>query len=180
MGWMTQWGHHLYPPVVCSDAVRLCRTGPCANTTTLALLWDGYKAAGPEGYQYSQYCKLYRDVLGRVDCCMRQNYAAGVKLFVGYSGQTVPLTNPETREVKLAQVFASVMGASPYTYAEATMTQSLPDWLASHVRAVRFFGGLPVIVVTENLRPAESRIRRAIRPPPRSNPRPRPQTKRQS
>ena len=153
----------LYPPVVCSDAVRLLPDWSLVQKemkrkgTTLALLWDEYKAARPEGYQYSQYCKLYRDFLGRVDCCMRQNYVAGEKLFVDYSGQTVPLANPITGEVTSAQVFVAVMGASSYTYAEATMTQSLPDWLASHVRAFRFFGGLPAIVVPDNLRSAVSK-----------------------
>ena len=153
----------LYPPVVCSDTVRFLPDWSFVQKemkrkgTTLALLWDEYKATDPEGYQYSQYCKLYRDFLGRVDCCMRQNYVAGEKLFVDYSGQTVPLINPETGEVKSAQVFVAVLGASSYTFAEATMTQSLPDWLGSHVRAFRFFGGLPAIVVPDNLRSAVSK-----------------------
>ena len=153
----------LYPPVVCSDAARaqpdwsLVQKEMKRKGMTLSLLWDEYKAGDPEGYQYSQYCKLYRDFLGRVDCCMRQNYVAGEKLFVDYSGQTVPLTDPETGEVKQAQVFVAVMGTSSYTYAEATLTQSLPDWLGSHVRAFRFFGGLPAIVVPDNLRSAISK-----------------------
>jgi transposase len=124
---------------------------------TLALLWDEYKANHPEGYQYSQYCKLYRDFVAHIDCCMRQCHVAGEKLFVDYSGQTVPLTDPETGEVKQAQVFVAVMGASSYTYAEATLSQSLPDWLGSHVRAFRFLGGLPAIVVPDNLRSAVSK-----------------------
>jgi transposase len=153
----------LFPSVVCSEVVRsspdwsLVQKEMKRKGTTLALLWDEYKAAHPQGYQYSQYCKLYRDFLHRVDCCMRQNYVPGEKLFVDYSGQTVPLTNPDTGEVKAAQVFVAVMGASSYTYAEATLTQSLPDWLASHVRAFRFFGGLPVIVVPDNLRSGVSK-----------------------
>jgi transposase len=88
---------------------------------------------------------------------MRQCHVAGEKLFVDYSGQTVPLTDPETGEVREAQVFVAVMGASSYTYAEATMSQSLPDWLGSHVRAFQFFGGLPAIVVPDNLRSAVSK-----------------------
>ena len=153
----------LFPTVVCSETVRsspdwsLVQKEMKRKGTTLALLWDEYKSAHPQGYQYSQYCKLYRDSLRRVDCCMRQNYVPGEKLFVDYSGQTVPLTNPDTGEVKTAQVFVAVMGASSYTYAEATLSQSLPDWLASHVRAFRFFGGLPVIVVPDNLRSGVSK-----------------------
>ena len=98
---------------------------------------------------------------------MRQNYVAGEKLFVDYSGQTVPLTVPETGEVKQAQVFVAVMGASSYTYAEATMSQSLPDWLGSHVRAFRFYGGLPAIVVPDNLR---SGVSKPCRYEPQLNP----------
>jgi len=163
----------LYPPVVCADAIRalpdwsLVQKEMKRKGMTLALLWDEYKAAHPEGYQYSQYCKLYRGFLDRVDCCMRQNYVAGEKLFVDYSGQTIPLTNPETGEVKQAQVFVAVMGASSYTYAEATMTQALPDWLGSHVRAFRFYGGLPAIVVPDNLR---SGVSKPCRYEPQLNP----------
>ena len=153
----------LYPAVVCSDAARILPDWSLVQKEmkrkgmTLALLWDEYKVDHPVGYQYSQYCKLYREFLDRVDCCMRQNYIAGEKLFVDYSGQTVPLTDPVTGEVKQSQVFVAVMGASSYTFAEATTSQSLPDWLGSHVRAFRYFGGLPAIVVPDNLRSAVSK-----------------------
>lgn len=153
----------LYPPVVVSEAVRaepewaLMQKEMRKKNVTLALLWDEYKASQPDCYQYSQFCKLYREFIGRVDCCMRQCHVAGEKLFVDYCGQTVPLTDPETGIVKLAQVFVAVMGASSYTYAEATLSQSLPDWLGSHVRAFLFLGGLPKIVVPDNLRSAVSK-----------------------
>jgi transposase len=163
----------LYPPIVYSDTVRilpdlsLVQKEMKRKGMTLALLWDEYKATTPQGYQYSQYCKLYRDFMDRVDCCMRQNYIAGEKLFVDYSGQTVPITDPESGEIRPAQVFVAVMGASSYTYAEATMTQSLPDWLGSHVRAFRFFNGLPAIVVPDNLR---SGVSKPCRYEPQLNP----------
>ncbi len=153
----------LYPPLVISEAARAQPQWPLLQKemqrkgVTLALLWDEYKANHPEGYQYSQFCKLYRDFVARVDCCMRQCHLAGEKLFVDYCGQTVPLTDPQTGAVKEAQVFVAVMGASSYTYAEATLSQSLPDWLGSHVRAFTFFGGLPEIVVPDNLRSAVSK-----------------------
>lgn len=163
----------LYPPVIRSETARALPDWSKVQKemrrkgTTLSLLWDEYKSASPEGYQYAQYCKLYRDFLGRADCCMRQNYVAGEKLFVDYSGQTVPLTDPKTGVVKPVQVFVAVLGASSYTYAEATMTQSLPDWLGSHVRAFRFFGGLPAIVVPDNLR---SGVSKPCRYEPQLNP----------
>ena len=155
--------HLLYPPVAISEAVRaapkwsVLQKEMRKKNVTLALLWDEYKACQPDGYQYSQFCKLYREFTDRVDCCMRQCHVAGEKLFVDYCGQTVPLTDPITGIVMQAQVFVAVMGASSYTYAEATLSQSLPDWLGSHVRAFRFLGGLPRIVVPDNLRSAVSK-----------------------
>jgi transposase len=155
--------HLLYPPVVVSEAVRavpawsLVQKELKRKGVTMALLWDEYKAHQPDGYQYSQFCKLYREFVARVDCCMRQCHVAGEKLFVDYCGQTVPLTDPATGIVKQVQVFVAVMGASSYTYAEATLSQSLPDWLGSHVRAFIFLGGLPQIVVPDNLRSAVSK-----------------------
>ncbi|MFA4837566.1 MAG: hypothetical protein WC749_16060, partial [Dehalococcoidia bacterium] len=114
----------LYPPVVVSEAVRTVPEWPLLQkelrkkNVTLALLWDEYKASQPDGYQYSQFCKLYREFTGRVDCCMRQSHVAGEKLFVDYCGQTVPLTDPKTGTIKQAQIFVAVMGASSYTYAD--------------------------------------------------------------
>lgn len=150
----------LYPPVISTEAVRALPDWSVVQKElkkkgiTLALLWDEYKARHPDGYQYSQFCKLYREHVAHIDCCMRQCPVGGEKMFVDYCGQTVPLTDPRTGEIRQAQVFVAVMGASSYTFAEATMSQALPDWLASHVRAFQFFGGLPAIVVPDNLRSA--------------------------
>ena len=110
---------------------------------TLALLWQEYKAAHPEGLQYSWFCDQYRAWSAKLDVVMRQDHRAGEKMFVDYAGQTVPVVNRETGELREAQVFVAVLGASSYTFAEATWTQSLPDWTASHVRAFEFFGGCP-------------------------------------
>ncbi|MFQ6003956.1 MAG: IS21 family transposase [Woeseia sp.] len=119
---------------------------------TLTLLWDEYKAANPEGYQYSWFCEHYRHWLGKVDVVMRQDHRAGEKLFVDYAGQTVPLIDRATGEVQDTQIFVAVLGASNYTYAEATLTQSLPDWIGSHVRAFRYFGSVPAIIVPDNVK----------------------------
>lgn len=118
---------------------------------TLSLLWEEYKAACPEGYRYSWFCEAYRGWAGRLDLVMRQSHRAGEKLFVDYAGPTVEVIDPKTGEVREAQVFVAVLGASSYTYAEATWTQQLPDWIGSHVRAFRFFGGAPEILVPDNL-----------------------------
>ena len=120
---------------------------------TLQLLWDEYKASYPEdGYQYSQFCQLYRQWRGRLDLSMRQEHKAGEKLFVDYSGQTVPVVDPSSGEEHPVQIFVAVLGASNYTYAEATWSQQLPDWIGSHVRAFDFFGGVPELLIPDNLK----------------------------
>ena len=81
---------------------------------------------------------------------MRQAHPAGERLFVDYAGQTVDVVDPGTGEVRPAQIFVAVMGASNYTYAEATATQSLPDWIGAHVRALAFMGGVPAQLVPDN------------------------------
>ena len=91
---------------------------------------------------------------------MRQEHRAGEKLFVDYAGQTVPVVDRETGGERQAQIFVAVLGASSYTFAEATWTQTLPDWTASHVRAFEFYGGRPEMVVPDNLRSGVSRAHR--------------------
>jgi transposase len=103
-------------------------------------------------YGYSQYCVIYRTWAKTLKRSMRQTHRAGEKLFVDYAGQTLAITDAATGEIKQAQVFVAVLGASNYTYAEATLTQRLPDWLGSHARALAFFGGVPQIVVPDNLK----------------------------
>ena len=119
---------------------------------TLFLLWQEYKERGADGFQYSWFCKNYRAWAGKVDLVMRQPHLAGEKLFVDYSGQRVPVTDPRTGEIRDAEIFVAAMGASNYSYAEATWTQTLPDWIGSHVRAFRFLGRVPEIVVPDNLK----------------------------
>ena len=134
---------------------------------TLFLLWQEHKEAHPEGYQYSWFCKQYQAWTGKLDVVMRQNHRAGEKMFVDYAGQTVPMVDQNTGEIRQAQIFVAVLGASNYTYAEATWTQSLPDWVSSHVRAFEFFGGIPEIVVPDNLKTG---ITKACRYEPDLNP----------
>jgi transposase len=120
---------------------------------TLLLLWEEYAQAHPaDHYSYSHFCVLYRQWRQRLSPTMRQTHAPGDKLFVDYCGPTVPVIDSLTGEVRQAQIFVAVLGASNYTYAEATFTQGLPYWIASHVRAFEFFGGVPRLVVPDNLK----------------------------
>jgi len=127
---------------------------------TLLLLWQEYKATCPAGYQYSAFCVHYRAWRGTRDVVMRQSHRAGEKLFVDYCGPTVPVIDGSRGELRFAQIFVAVLGASNYTYAEATWTQTLPDWIGSHVRAFTFFGGSPALLVPDNLKSAVTRAHR--------------------
>jgi len=127
---------------------------------TLFLLWQEYREQHPFGYQYSWFCERYRQWLGRLDLVMRQDHRAGEKLFVDYAGQTVPIVDPHSGEIHDAQIFVAVLGTSNYTYAEATWTQGLADWIGSHQRAFAFFGGVPEIVVPDNLKSGVSKAHR--------------------
>jgi transposase len=116
------------------------------KSVTLRLLWVEYREEHPTGYGYSQFCALYRQWARRL------THKAGEKAFVDYAGQTVAIVDPDTDEVRQAQIFIGVLGASNYTYVEAQWSQKLPDWINGHVRMFTFFGGVPEIVVPDNLK----------------------------
>ncbi len=135
---------------------------------TKQLLWEEYCQEYPNrSYSYSQFCERYRQWLGKQKRSMRQIHKAGEKCFVDYCGLTVPIINSATNETREAQVFAGVLGASNYTFAEATYSQSLPDWLGSHARMFEYFGGCSEIIVPDNLR---SGVSKACRYDPDLNP----------
>ena len=119
---------------------------------TLSLLWEEYRAVHPDGYGYSQFCARYRAWKGKLDVTMRQSHVAGEKMFVDYAGATAEVIDPESGEVHEAQIFVATLGASSYTYAEATWTQGLPNWIGSHTRAFAYFDGVPAQVVPDNLK----------------------------
>jgi transposase len=134
---------------------------------TLQLLWLEYKEAHPDGYQYSQFCERYARWSGKLDLVLRQEHKAGEKVFVDFAGQTVPVIERSTGEVREAQIFVAVLGASNFTYAEATWTQELPEWTQAHVHMYEYFGGVPALTVPDNLK---SGVRQACYYDPDINP----------
>ena len=118
---------------------------------TLTQLWIEYKNRNPDGYQISRFSALYAQWLGQRDFVMRQSHKAGEKLFVDYT-DGLGLVDPATGEVIKTQLFLAVWGASTFTYAEASLTQTLPDWIGSHTRAFQYFGVVPRLVVPDNLK----------------------------
>src|SRR6185312_5841958 len=116
---------------------------------TLALLWEEYRAGpgGQDGFGYSWFCELYRAWVGRLQPTLRQVHPAGERVFVDFAGHMMEVIDAATGEIRRAEVFVAVLGASSYTYAQATWTQSLPDWIGAHVRMLSFFGGVPRQIV---------------------------------
>jgi transposase len=119
---------------------------------TMMILWEEYREVHPGGYGYSRFCDLLRGFERRLTPVMRQHHVAGDKAFVDYSGKRIGIVHPATGEIREAEIFVAVLGASNLTYAEATWTQQLPDWIGAHVRMFRFFGGSPRLLVPDNLK----------------------------
>ena len=124
---------------------------------TLALLWQEYRASHPDGYGYSAFCEHYRRWSQRLSPVMRQRHVAGERMFVDYSGKRPLVIDPATGEARAVELFVAVMGASNMTYAEASWSQSLPDWIMAHTRAFAAFGAVPLFVVPDNLRSGVSK-----------------------
>ena len=122
---------------------------------TLQLVFDELlEKLGEPYYSYSHFCRAYREWLGKQRLSMRQQHKGGEKLFVDYCGPTITITCATTQETRTAQIFVAVMGASNYTYAEATYSQQLEDWVMSHARCFEFLGGVPDMVIPDNLKSA--------------------------
>lgn len=122
---------------------------------TLPIVWDEYIAENPGGYSYSRFCELYRAFESQLSVTMRQTHAAGERLFVDYAGDGIPVVIDRlTGEIRLAQIFVAVLGASSFTFARATWTQTLPDWIDAHVHAFEAIGGVPHLLVPDNTKTA--------------------------
>lgn len=119
---------------------------------TLELLHIEYLEKHPTGYRYTQFCEIYRQWTKRRRLSMRQVHRAGEKLFVDFSGKTPSIVDPKTGEVIEVELFVAVLGASNYTYAEATRSQTIGDWIGAHVRTFEFLGGVPRDVVPDQLK----------------------------
>jgi transposase len=148
----------LYPPAAPSSLARPEPDWPAMHRelrrkgVTLDLLWQEYKAEHPDGYRYSSFCDHYRQWVGRLAVSLRQTHSPGEKLFIDYAGPTVPIVDPMSGEIRQAAIFVAVLGASNYTYCEATWSQALPDWIGSHVRTLEHLGGVTALLVPDNLK----------------------------
>ncbi len=153
------------PPPDCEYIYNQLRRYRSVNLT-LIQLWLEYKEQHPDGYQYTQFSEHYRRWRGKLDYCMRQEHRGGEKVFIDYS-DSLSIADPLTGEIIPTQLFVAVWGASNYTYAEATLSQTLPEWVSSHVRAFRYFGCVPRVLVPDNLK---SGVKKACFYDPEMNP----------
>ena len=119
---------------------------------TKQLLWEEYKSAQPDGYQYSQFCERYARWAATVSVVMRQEHRAGEKLFLDFSGDGLEIINPKTGEVTIAKLFVAVLGASNLTYVEPVLSEDLPSWTGGHVNALEYMGGVTELWVPDNLK----------------------------
>jgi transposase len=124
---------------------------------TLQLVWEEYRQAHPDGYGYSRFCELYQRWRRKLDVVLRQEYRAGEKMFVDWAGATIAVHDRLTGQVWQAPLFVAVLGASSYTYAEATRDQQLETWLVVHMHALEFYGGVPRLAVIDNLKTGVSK-----------------------
>jgi len=131
--------------------MKYLRTELSKKGVTIALLWQEYAAENPEDhYSYQQFARLYKNWKKSVETTMRQNHKAGEKVFTDFAGQTLPIVDPSTGEIKEAHLFVACMGFSSYTYAEAFPSEQLPCWIAGHMNAFAYFGATPEIIVPDN------------------------------
>lgn len=134
---------------------------------TLQLLWEEYRERYPTGYGYSWYCEEFRKFTGTLNVTLRQDYKAGEQMQVDWAGQTLSILDPETGEVREAQLFVACLAASQLIYAELTWDQTLEEWIKVHIHALEYFGGIPELLVPDNTKTA---ITSPCRYEPQENP----------
>lgn len=154
----------LFPPVASPagtrpqpDFTKVHQELKSNRSVTLQLLWEEYKESQPDGINYSWFCDQYREWARHLDVVLRQDHRAGEKMFVDHAGDTIDVLHAATGETRPAYIFVAVLGASNYTYAEATWTRDLTDWIGSHTRALQFFQGATKLVVPDQWRAGVSR-----------------------
>lgn len=154
----------LFPPEIEEPPVKKAmpemeyiRAELSRKSVTLRLLWLEYRQSNPEGYQYSQFCERYRQWKGKLEVSLRQSHRAGEKLFVDYAGQTISITDSDSGKKQEAYLFVATLGASSYTFAWAALSMDMPSWIDANVRALKFIGGVPEMLVPDNLKTGVSK-----------------------
>lgn len=160
----------LFPPTQAAEEPESGRTQPDFAAIheqlrqhrhlTLQLLWEEYRQVNADGYRYSRFCELYQRWRERLDVVLRQDHKAGEKVFIDWAGATIPVYDRETGKAWAASLFVATLGASSYTFATATRNQQMESWLAGHVQAFDYFGGVPALAVPDNTKTGVTKAHR--------------------
>ncbi len=129
---------------------------------TRQLLWEEYREQHSDGYGYSQFKEYYSRYKKSINPSMRQTHYAGDKLFVDFSGLTMPINDAATGEIRKVQIFVAVLGASGYTFVHAVISQNTEDFIECHNKAFHFYGGVPNQLVPDNLKAAVISHKRGV------------------
>ncbi|WP_182506051.1 IS21 family transposase [Brucella anthropi] len=119
---------------------------------TLTLLWQEYRAVHPNGYGFTWFATRFAAFERKTSATYRNRHEAGATMQTDYAGQTVPIVNPQTGEVRQVQIFVAVLPASNLTFSYASLSQKLPDWIEGQKRALNYFGGVTKAIVCDNLK----------------------------
>ena len=144
-------------PLPSMESIHRELRGRRRKGVTLQLLWEEYRAGEPDGYGYTQFCEYYRRFVSALEPALRQPYRAGEKLFVDWAGETVPVVDGSSGEIRQAHLFVAALGASNYTFAEAFENTQLSSWIEAHIDAWEFFGGVARVTVPDNEKTAVAR-----------------------
>lgn len=118
----------------------------------LRLLWTEFKAQQPDGLAYSQFCNRYRNWAMKTKAVMRLDHKPGYEMFVDWAGSKMEVIDSETGELLAAHLFVSTVGTSGYPYVEAFPSECLEYWITAHVNAFRYYGGVPYLLIPDNLK----------------------------
>jgi transposase len=123
---------------------------------TLQLLWYEYcdrcRAADEIPYQLTQFKKYYRDYVVTNKATMRITHKPGELMEVDWAGQPAHVIDTDTGELLEAYIFVAALPYSGYAYVEAFFDQKQDSWIAAHVNAYNYFGGVTRILVPDNLK----------------------------
>lgn len=121
---------------------------------TRQVLWNEYKSKHPEGVMYSRFCDHYSRWNRKSEGYMPTDHKAGEKLFIDYAGKKLHIIDGETGEIRPVEVFVATLGASQYTYVEASFSQQIPDFINSVQNCLHYIGGVPACIIPDNLKSA--------------------------
>ncbi len=119
---------------------------------TRYLLWEEYREEHPDGYGYSQFCEQLRQVVRRKDLTLSLDHKPGEKIQIDFAGKKMQWVDPSSGEVHDCEVLIAVLPYSQYSFAVAVPSQKTPDFIEAINQTFLYFGKLPGVVLSDNLK----------------------------